>query len=44
MGLKPVLRRMWAPVGERPVARFNREYKWTYLYGFVRPESGQVFG
>lgn len=43
MGLKPVLRRMWAPVGERPTARFNRGYKWTYLYGFVRPESGQVF-
>jgi len=34
---------MWAPVGERPTARFNRGYKWTYLYGFVRPESGQVF-
>jgi transposase len=34
---------MWAPVGKRPVARFNRGYKWTYLYGFVRPESGQVF-
>jgi transposase len=43
LGLKPVLRRMWAPVGERPTARFNRGYKWTYLYGFVRPESGQVF-
>ncbi|HEY6713286.1 MAG TPA: transposase [Rubrobacter sp.] len=21
----------------------QRGYKWTYLYGFVRPESGQVF-
>jgi transposase len=37
------LKRVWAPVGERPVARFKRGYKWTYLYGFVRPESGEVF-
>ena len=43
LGLKPVVRRVWAPVGERPVARFKRGYKWTYLYGFVRPESGKVF-
>src|SRR4051794_41556008 len=43
LGLNPVVRRVWAPVGERPVARFKRGYKWTYLYGFVRPESGKVF-
>lgn len=43
LGLKPVMRRVWAPVGERPVARFKRGYKWTYLHGFVRPESGEVF-
>src|SRR5215210_9562777 len=43
LGLKPVMRRVWAPVGNRPVARFKRGYKWTYLYGFVRPQSGQVF-
>lgn len=43
LGLKPVMRRVWAPVGERPVARFERGYKWTYLYGFVHPQSGQVF-
>ena len=30
-------------MGERPVARFKRGYKWTYLYGFVRPESGEVY-
>jgi len=34
---------MWAPVGKRPTARFKRGYEWTYLYGFVRPESGEVF-
>ncbi len=38
---KPVIRRVWAPVGKRPVAQFERGYKWTYLYGFVRPESGE---
>jgi transposase len=47
LGLKPVTRRVWAPVGERPTARFKRGYKrgykWTYLYGFVHPESGKVF-
>jgi transposase len=30
-------------VGKRPVARVKRGYEWTYLYGFVRPESGEVF-
>jgi transposase len=43
LGLKPVMRRVWAPVGERPVARFKRGYEWTYLYGFVHPQSGEVF-
>jgi transposase len=43
LGLKPVIRRVWAPVGKRPVGRFNRGYKWTYLYGFVQPESGEVY-
>jgi hypothetical protein len=37
------MRRVWAPVGERPVARFKRGYEWTYLYGFVRPQSGEVY-
>ncbi len=43
LGLKPVLRRVWAPVGKRPVAKVKRGYEWTYLYGFVRPQSGEVF-
>jgi transposase len=38
-----VIRRVWAAVGERPVARFKRAYEWTYLYGFVHPESGELF-
>jgi hypothetical protein len=43
LGLKPVTRRVWAPVGKRPSARFKRAYEWTYLYGFVHPRSGRVF-
>jgi len=30
-------------VGERSTALFNTAYKWTYLYGFVRPQSGDLF-
>ena len=43
LGLKPVLRRVWAPVGQRPTARVKRGYEWTYLYGFVRPTTGEVY-
>ncbi len=43
LGLKPVMRRVWAPVGRRPTARVKRGYQWTYLYGFVHPESGEVY-
>jgi transposase len=42
LGLKPVLRRVWAPRGRRPTARFRRRYEWLYLYGFVHPQSGEV--
>jgi transposase len=38
-----VMRRVWSPVGKRPVARLKRGYEWTYLYGFVCPESGEVY-
>jgi transposase len=43
LGLKPVIRRVWAPVGRRPIARLKRGYEWTYLYGFVRPTTGGVY-
>ncbi len=38
-----MMRRVWSPVGKRPVARLKRGYEWTYLYGFVCPESGEVY-
>jgi transposase len=43
VGLKPVLRRVWAPRGRRPVAKTRRRYEWAYVYGFVRPQTGEVF-
>lgn len=43
LGLKPVIRRVWASAGQRPIARLKRGYEWTYLYGFVRPTTGEVY-
>lgn len=37
------MRRVWAPVGRRPTPRIKRGYEWTYLYGFVRPTTGEVY-
>ncbi len=41
LGLLPVLRRVWAPKGQRPLAHVRRKYEWLYVYGFVRPRTGQ---
>lgn len=41
IGLLPVLRRVWAPRGQRPIARVRRRYQWRYVYGFVCPSTGQ---
>lgn len=32
---------MWAKRGQRPTARVDRHYQWLYVYGFVRPATGQ---
>lgn len=42
IGLKPTTRRVWAPRGQRPVAVQHLGYEWLYLYGFVRPATGDV--
>ncbi len=42
LGLKPIVRRVWARRGRRPVAVSTHKYKWLYLYGFVRPRTGDV--
>lgn len=41
LGLLPVLRRVWAPKGQRPIAPVRRAYQWLYVFGFVRPSTGQ---
>lgn len=42
IGLKPLLRRVWAPVGERPPVSVRPRYQWLYLYGFVQPQTGRT--
>jgi hypothetical protein len=42
LGLKPILRRQWAPEGQRPIAVGHPRYEWLYLYGFVQPGTGEV--
>jgi transposase len=41
-GLKPILRRVWAKKGQRPIAVSHPRDEWLYLYGFVHPASGAV--
>lgn len=41
IGLKPLLRRMWAPIGQRPIAPVQHRFEWRYLVGFVHPASGR---
>jgi len=40
LGLLPVVRRVWAPKGQRPTPHVRRRYEWLYVYGFVRPHTG----
>jgi hypothetical protein len=41
--LKPIFRRVWAPRGVQPVGDHRPKYQWLWLYGFVRPDTGEVF-
>lgn len=43
IGLVPILRRIWAPKGKRPVAPHRIKRQWLYVYGFVRPGTDQTF-
>ena len=40
LGLKPILGKVWAPRGKRPIVRVQHRYKWLYLSAFACPESG----
>ena len=42
IGLKPVQRRVSAPVGQRPVAMVQHRFAWRYVGGFVHPASGRT--
>lgn len=42
-GLQPVLRRVWAPVGERPIATVAPDYEWLWMYAAAHPATGQSF-
>jgi hypothetical protein len=35
LGLKPITRGVWAPIGERPIALGHHRYEWLYVSGFV---------
>jgi hypothetical protein len=41
-GLKPIVRRVWARRGQRPLAVSTHGYKWSYVYGFVHPYDGRT--
>ena len=43
LGLKPILRRVWAKRGERPQAVVYPRYEWLWVFAAVHPESGRVF-
>lgn len=42
IGLKPIHRRVWAPIGERPLALGHHRYDWLYVTAFVAPASGET--
>jgi hypothetical protein len=42
-GLKPILRRMWSPIRERPRAEVDARYEWLWLYVVVHPRTGRMF-
>jgi hypothetical protein len=44
LGLKPIARRVWSLKGQRPRSCGRTRYPWLYVYGFVRPKTGNTFG
>jgi hypothetical protein len=42
VGLKPILRKVWSPIGQRPIATVSHRYEWLYVYGFVKPQTGET--
>lgn len=42
VGLKPIFRKVWAQIGSRPTAVVSHRYEWLYVYGFVKPLTGET--
>src|SRR6185312_9182222 len=42
IGLKPITRGVWAPIGQRPIARGHHRFEWLYVTGFVEPITGRT--
>jgi transposase len=42
LGLKPIIRKVWSPIGQRPTVKVHQRYEWSYLYAFAHPKSGEV--
>ena len=42
IGLKPILKKVWSPIGIRPNAIVRHQYEWLYVYGFVEPKTGKT--
>ena len=42
LGLKPVLRSVWAPKGQRPTALGHHRFQWLYVTAFVGPSTGET--
>ena len=42
IGLLPIVRKVWAKRGSRPVRSVETRYQWLYLYGFLQPQTGRT--
>jgi transposase len=42
LGPKPIRRRVWAPVGRRPIALGHHRYRWLHVVAFVQPSGGET--
>jgi transposase len=42
VGLKPIVGRIWARKGQRPIVRVQHRFQWRYVLAFVHPVSGQT--
>jgi hypothetical protein len=42
IGLKPIIKKVWGQMGERPKAVVSHRYQWLYIYAFVKPSTGET--